>query len=362
MGCLRPDLVRTVIAASATWVVLAAGAAALEVMPERYRPSDPATVVMRLPARTDAGQRSFSRGEQLVLKADALQQRHEFAAALSLLDEALRETQRGRGAQWAASAHLMRAQLHLLAADAVRARPDCLAVLAGGEATSGALCLAQVLALQGRLDEARDLFERSIDAASGGAADGAGGSARAVAVWGHAIGAEIADRGGLPQIAEALLREALRIDPDSESSRVALSDLLLARGAAREALSLLEVPRPSPAVLVRRASALTALGGDAAPPVSAFRAVLALDARRGERMHLREEALLALEVERDGEQALALARANFAVQKELADVRLLARAAVAARSVTAQRELREWLHARGWRDARTEAWLRQVVT
>ena len=52
--------------------------------------------------------------------------------------------------------------------------------------------------------------------------------------------------------------------------------------------------------------------------------------RRGDTVHRREEARYALEVEDDPARALALARANFAVQKEPADVRLLADAARAA--------------------------------
>jgi hypothetical protein len=52
--------------------------------------------------------------------------------------------------------------------------------------------------------------------------------------------------------------------------------------------------------------------------------------RRGDTVHRREEARYALEVENDPARALGLARANFAVQKEPADARLLADAARAA--------------------------------
>jgi hypothetical protein len=52
--------------------------------------------------------------------------------------------------------------------------------------------------------------------------------------------------------------------------------------------------------------------------------------------------------------ALTSAQANFRVQKELADVRLLARAAMAAHDRRARQQLVEWLRSTGYRDAVTE--------
>ncbi len=71
------------------------------------------------------------------------------------------------------------------------------------------------------------------------------------------------------------------------------------------------------------------------------------------RIHQREAALLALDGG-DASQALRAARANFQQQKELADVRLLARAAVAASDADARRQLADWLRSTGYRDAVTE--------
>jgi hypothetical protein len=51
---------------------------------------------------------------------------------------------------------------------------------------------------------------------------------------------------------------------------------------------------------------------------------------------------------------LAAARLNFENQRELADVRVLARAAMQARDPEAQRSLREWLQDTGFQDAVTE--------
>ena len=52
--------------------------------------------------------------------------------------------------------------------------------------------------------------------------------------------------------------------------------------------------------------------------------------------------------------AYDVAQANFRAQKELADVRLLARAAVAAGDAQARQQLQDWLRSTGYRDAVTE--------
>jgi hypothetical protein len=80
---------------------------------------------------------------------------------------------------------------------------------------------------------------------------------------------------------------------------------------------------------------------------------LDLEKARGDSPHLREAGLLALGSD-DAASALAAAEANFAVQRELVDVRVLARAARAARDPAASRSLSDWLHHTGFRDAVTE--------
>jgi hypothetical protein len=56
----------------------------------------------------------------------------------------------------------------------------------------------------------------------------------------------------------------------------------------------------------------------------------------------------------DPARALSAARRNFEVQKELADVRVLARAARKANDALALSALRSWLRETGYRDSITE--------
>jgi len=87
--------------------------------------------------------------------------------------------------------------------------------------------------------------------------------------------------------------------------------------------------------------------------VSRAHAWLALERARGDALHDREAAMLAL-LEGNAVHALQAAQRNFAMQKELPDVRVLARAAHAAKDPAALRALRQWLKSTGYRDVVTE--------
>jgi hypothetical protein len=83
-------------------------------------------------------------------------------------------------------------------------------------------------------------------------------------------------------------------------------------------------------------------------------------AERGDQVHLREEARFALAVDSDPDRAVDLARRNWDVQKELADARLLAEAAVEARHPDAAAPVIEWARANHVRDARLDRWLARM--
>jgi len=105
------------------------------------------------------------------------------------------------------------------------------------------------------------------------------------------------------------------------------------------------------AILVRQA--LAAGEGARAQLRSRAEALLALERSRGDAAHNREAAMLALDAGQV-DAALSAARLNFETQRELPDVRVLARAAVRARDAAALRALREWMTASGFADTVTE--------
>jgi len=282
-----------------------------------------------------------SRGSaaQRRLYAQTLQFRHDFAGAEALLDGVL------SGNPHDASARTLRASVRLVRGEFAAARGDCAHLVVAGDASAaiGAACLAEALAGSGQIERARSLLATApMDSSTVDPA------ARAYLLT---VRAELAER--TRDFASAMVdyRSALALAPDEDSIRAAFADALTLRGAVNEARALLDIDRPSVALRVRAAG--LAQGSERARLLARASEWLALEASRGDAIHNREAALLALAAGQ-APAALAAARANFTAQRELADVRVLARAAVAARDAQAQQALREWIDSNGFSDAVTE--------
>ncbi|MEO8016401.1 MAG: tetratricopeptide repeat protein [Pseudomonadota bacterium] len=273
------------------------------------------------------------------LYAQVLQYRHAFAAAEALVDSILRD------APHDADARLLRASIRLVRGDFAGARGDCaqLAAAGGNGAQIGFVCLAEALAGGGQFARAQALLA---NAPTGRANEDPHWRAYLLATRAELrertldFGGAIADYGA-----------ALALAPQDDSVRAALADALAARGEVRDAQELLTVDKPSLSLLVR--SAALSRGARRAEFSARAAAWLDLEAARGDSIHYREAAMLALT---NGQPGLALdaAAKNFDVQRELPDVRVLARAATAARDEAALQALRAWLRKTGYRDSVTE--------
>jgi len=274
------------------------------------------------------------------LYAQVLQYRHDFADAENLLDALLRETPHDPDAR------LLRASVRLVRGEFSGARADCaqLAVGTGSAAILGFACLAEALAGEGNLDRALALLNSAPAQVSG-----ADALAHAYLL---ATRAELRERGSDLNGAILDYCEAVKLAPRDDSIRAALADALAAHGDVGDARELLTVDKPSLALLVR--SAALSEGSRRASLSARAAAWLALEGARGDAIHYREAAMLAL-ANADPARALAAATRNFELQKELADVRVLARAAHAARDAKALDALQQWMRATGYRDSVTEA-------
>lgn len=276
------------------------------------------------------------------LYAETLQYRHAFAPAEALLDELLRENARD------ADTRLRRASLRLTRGDFAGARADCvqLTQARAGLASAGFACLAEALAGNGELARARTLLDSIATHA-----DGFDPAPRAYLL---ATRAELRERAG--DLAGAIVdyAQASGLAPQDDAIRAAWSDALISQGDARAALLPLNVENPSLALLVRRA----ALSEGATRVALELRARewLELEAARGDASHHREAAMLAI-AGGDARTALAAARRNFGYQRELADVRVLARAVVSSKDAAARQELEAWLAETGYQDVITRGLL-----
>jgi hypothetical protein len=273
------------------------------------------------------------------LYAQVLQYRHAFAEAEALLDSILRELPHDDGSR------LLRASIRLVRGDFAGARSDCaqLASRGGASAGVGIACLAEGLAGGGKLERGRALLDSVLGVS-------ANADPRATAYL-LATRAELRERAGEIDGAIADYSASLTLAAGDDSIRASLADALAARGDAHEAVALLAIEKPSLALVVR--SAVLSQESSRATLVARANAWLALERARGDAVHDREAAMLAL-LDGNPVHALDAARRNFAKQKELTDVRLLARAARAANDTAAVRALRRWLDDTGYQDVVTE--------
>jgi thioredoxin-like negative regulator of GroEL len=176
------------------------------------------------------------------LYAETLQYRHEFAAAEDLLDGVLHAAPRD------AAARAQRASVRLVRGDFPGARADCAQLAAGGGGGSaiGIACLAEAYAGSGKIEQAQALLRTyPLDR------DPARAAERAYLLT---VRAELRERAQDPNGAIADYGAALELAPRDDSIRAALADALAARGDVQAAAALLEVERPSLALLVRSAA------------------------------------------------------------------------------------------------------------
>jgi tetratricopeptide (TPR) repeat protein len=323
------------------------------------RPSDPLALQALIDAylrlgRHSAEPRYFGRAEALLASrvtgahpspawalrmADIWQYRHEYDKALALIERVLTAD------PYEPQALLMRAAIRQTQGRFDLVHADCRTLLARGEATLGTTCLAQALGMTGKLAQAQRLL-----ASLFARADGAPASQR---VWMLTALADTEERLGLTQSAESRLRAALATDADAHYARLALADLLLNNGRAAEVAALLAPMPQTEGVLLRLAEARRSLGSD-----NHYAAVLRdrfeEASRRGERLHRRDLARLHLNVLVNRQAALSRALENWNEQREPADARLLAEAAMAAGDRASLDTLRQWREQTGYEDVRLD--------
>jgi len=278
----------------------------------------------------------------LLLRATIKQSQHDFDGALADLDRLLER------APADVQARLTRATVLGVVGRHDGARADC-------ERLAGAVPPLVAIACSASIDGVTSRAAAAEAALVTALARDAGSPA--VRVWALTIAGEIAARRGDVAGAEARFRDALALDPADAYLLGAFADLMIDAGRAAEAVRLLDPHRRHDALLLRLVIAqarLGALPGRHAADRAELAARFEATRRRGDTVHRREEARYALALEGDAARAVGLARANFAVQKEPSDLRVLVEAARAADDARALATAQEWLASTGLRDARLD--------
>jgi Tfp pilus assembly protein PilF len=282
-----------------------------------------------------------------VMRAILLQFSHQFAAALADLDAALRADPAD------AQAWSWRAAISMVQADYAQARRACERLAPLASPLVAVACIANVDSVTGHAAAAsaalRSALQREPDADA------------TERLWVLTRLAEIDERRGEFAAAEATYRRALALGLTDGYLLAAYADFLLDRGRPAEVLELLKDQTRSDVLLLRLALAAKALG---APALADYERDLAarFDAarRRGDATHQKEEARFALVVQGQAQRALALARENYALQREPADARILLEAALAARQPAAAAPALQWLVDSGIESAPLQALARKL--
>lgn len=250
-----------------------------------------------------------------LLRAILRQSNHDFDAALGDLAAVLDAEPRN------AQARLTRAVIRVVRAEYPEAQDDCAHLI--GVAAPGVMdtCVASVAVLAGHARPARVMLAMAAERADAPAG---------VRVWALTILGETSARVGETGEAVAAFEKARSLAPDDTYLLAAYADALLDDGRAETALALLDGHERADALLLRIAEAKRRLGRPATDLVGQLADRFATSRLRGETLHQREEARFALHVEGRADEALRLAQANWLVQREPADARILLEAALAA--------------------------------
>jgi hypothetical protein len=150
---------------------------------------------------------------------------------------------------------------------------------------------------------------------------------------------------GRNEEADQFFTEALKIPQQDVYLLSAYADFLLDQQRPAEVVAMLADKTRIDSLLLRVALAKQQLGADDLPDIIIqLKARFAASRRRGENLHQGDEARFALYLLKQSQQALQLAQANWALQHEPKDARILLEAAIAAGNPAAAQPVIELLN------------------
>jgi len=264
----------------------------------------------------------------LVLRATIRQSLHDFDAAVADLGTALQREPRN------AQALLTRATVLTVQGKYADARADCMKLYRAAPEIYPMICVAAIDSVSGHAGVASESLARvlsmpRIDAVTRS--------------YVETMLGEIAERKG-DATAEAHFMAALRADPRDLYLLGAYSDWLLEQGRPADVVPLvIKETRVDPLVLRLGLAQQALQRPEAATTIATLRAQFDASHARGDTVHRREEARFQLHLNHDPRAALVLARDNWRVQREPADLRVLAETAAATGDAEAIETVRRWL-------------------
>jgi Tfp pilus assembly protein PilF len=282
-----------------------------------------------------------------LLRATLLQSTHQFSAALADLQGVLASEPKN------AQAWLTLATVQTVQGDYANATASCAHLSSLSNELITVTCIAQVGGLTGRAQASENLLALTLERS--------GATAPELHVWVLTLLAEMAQRRDAATVAEARFQRALALSPNDSYLLGAYADFLLEQKRPSRVVALLADQTRIDALLLRRALALQqqgqtgALAADVAELAARFDAAML----RGDTVHQREQARFEL-LRRNPAGALSLARKNWAVQKEPADVRIYLEAALQGGDSKAAQPVIDWIARHKMEDATATRLIRQL--
>ena len=271
-----------------------------------------------------------------LIRGQLRQYRHDFSGALGDFAAAIELDPDF------AAAHAWRGAIYLVQADYAAAQHECDALRRLGRSILRGACLGLVQAYGGELEAA----DRTLQQALANARDADN------RLWLLTRLAEVAAWRGQAAQAERHYREALGLGRDDVYLLAAWGDFLLDMGRPADVLKELAGWEVSDGLLLRLAEAEATLRRPGAGRLAQLLEERFAAARlRGDTTHRAEEARYRLRLRGEPQEALRLAAANYVVQREPRDARILLEAAIAAGDAAAAQPVRDWLRSSGFEDS-----------
>jgi tetratricopeptide (TPR) repeat protein len=258
----------------------------------------------------------------LILRATIRQSSHDFDGALADIDQVLQLSSDDPQA-W-----LTRSVILIVQGKYEEARKSCEPLVQLVASLVSEVCFSTLDSLQGQAKHAYARLSRAIEnnRRPGTAEEN----------WALSTLAEIAVRAGDFAAAERHFQWSLTLDPSSAYVLGAYADLLLDLGRPQEVVRLLQQQTQNDSLLLRLAIAESQLSAPLAKShIETLRSRFEASHMRGDTVHRREESRFELLLNGAPRAALELAQANWNVQREPWDARVLLEAALATRNPSA---------------------------
>ena len=283
----------------------------------------------------------------LVLRATLRQSTHHFKEALDDLSIVVRNNSDN------AQAWITRATVLTVLGDFTAAKASCMRLYSRAPELVVQTCLSGIGSISGEARTSYDQLKTALARAADADPD--------IRIWTITLLAEMAVRLGESAAAQDWFKQAMALGEPDSYLLAAYADFLLDQQRAPEVVRLLKDKTRIDSLLLRYAIALKATGGaEAARQRDALTQRFDAAMLRGDTVHQREQARFELALRGDARAAVRLAKLNWAVQKEPADLRILAETAAASGDAEATELVRQWIAKAKLEDASVAPTLRKL--